>query len=323
MTTDQVERHRLGGIHEGHRVSGQHRHVAQPRPRHGGHLGSQPPGSNHLVHRADPADSVEGLVGGFQQVAGRPGAGVKPPEPGLATLSVHQPGHGLRKVDELVPHVDLAVVGGDDDRSTRRKPGGQLRDHGVARRQLLLVAVGQPKLVGRSVDVVPVGVYERLTAVEGLENPGHEAVPVPVPHEAGVGQVDGREPRLGESLPGHHRWPLRFEQLAGLELPGIVPSSGIPVPGGPPQSVQHLGVGRPLRGPDGDPIPDHPVESRRHAGGYRGEGGRRRAGGDRGDRSAGEGRQVRSGRRTGPQLLPAQAVQDQQEDPPGPEHLSR
>ena len=60
----------------------------------------------------------------------------------------------------------LAVVGRNHNRRPGRQPVEEFGHHGVAGRQLVVVTLGQPELVGRPVDVVPVGVDERFLSCE-------------------------------------------------------------------------------------------------------------------------------------------------------------
>ena len=118
-----------------------------------------------------------------------PRARMEPPEPGLAALSVQAGGHLRGQVEDPVPHVHLAVIGGHDDGGPGRHPVDDCGDHRIAVGQFLFVAVLEAVLVGGAVDAIPVGVDERLTRGEEVDGPVHHVLAIRVADESGRRQV--------------------------------------------------------------------------------------------------------------------------------------
>ena len=125
--------------------------------------------------------------------------------------------------------------------------------------------------------------------------------------------MGGGEPGAAELVLGHHRHGAggAGKGRAGLEpagrhLPPYV--TGRAAPEGPAEHVEDLVV-------EGQPVAQEPVVARRPSGGDGGEGAGRGGGGHRGDGpldAVGTG-QGGGQRRPGPELLPAQAVEDQED----------
>ena len=125
------------------------------------------------------------------------------------------------------------------------------------------------------------------------------------------------EPGVGELGPGHYRGSLGAEHFARLEESGVVAATGVTVSGRPAQGVEDLPVGRPAGPPDCNPVPDHPMFTRRQAGGDGRQGRRRGTGGHGGDRASCQVGQGRSDPGPIPELEPAQPVQHEEQDPAG------
>ena len=104
------------------------------RPAATGDDGPEPALVDDLVPGAHPRAVV--VLGVERRRAARAaaGPGVEPPEPGLAGLDRDVLGHARRRLDELIAGVDLAVVGGDDDRGAGRQHGEDVADEAVGGR---------------------------------------------------------------------------------------------------------------------------------------------------------------------------------------------
>ena len=89
--------------------------------------------------------------------------------------------------------VDLAVIGGDEQRRARREHVEQVADEPVGGTQLGVVELAEAALVGDLVDAVVVGVDERLAGVAAGR-------PTITGRFDGIRQPSGRTPRRWASL---------------------------------------------------------------------------------------------------------------------------
>ena len=213
-----------------------------------------------LVDRHHPAGVGVVRGGRLEQVAGVAGPGVEPTEPALARLEVDV-GHDLGgRGDDAIAHVDLAVVGGDDQDRARWQHLEDVGDEAVDRVELGVVELVEPVLVGDLVDALVVGVDERLARRSSWATSVTERGGDPPAGEAGAVEVGQREAGVAELGLGDDRRPLAGEGARGSGpcragcSPGRRGRRGLP-----PQHVEHLAVDghavaddavrRPARGP--------------------------------------------------------------------------
>ena len=251
-------------------------------------------------------------VGGRGDVVGRAGPAVQPAEPALAGQQADAVHHVAAEHLDGRADLDLAVVGGDDQDGARREDVEDVGDEAVDETQLGVVVLAEAVRVGDPVDAVVVGVDERLAGREQPPDLDDEPGRRPQPVEGRVAEVGGAEAGGGVVGAGDDRGGgMAGEGRVRLERPWPEHGAGVGPPEPPAEDVEHGAV-------DAEPVADDAVDGRRQPGRQRGQGGRRRARGDRRDRAAGGRRQGRGAGRPSPELLPAEAVEDQQDDLAGP-----
>ncbi len=181
---------------------------------------AEPAGVDQLVAASGPRPGAVARPGGLEQRRGAPRTGVEPAEAPLARLEGHVPGDVAVQLDDVVAHVDLAVVGGDHQRRPGRELGDEVAHQAVGVGQLGVVVLAEAVLVGDLVDALVVGVDERLTGAQQVahvdEHGGGDAVAV-VPHATQVGPGEARAREVGV---GDDRRAVPQERLVRLELLG-------------------------------------------------------------------------------------------------------
>ena len=93
--------------------------IAQPRAAVGGELTAEPALVRRLLAGAHPRARPVVAAGGVGECRLQTRAGMEPPEPAFALEHPHPIEDIVRERDDVVAHVDLAVVGYDHKRGAR------------------------------------------------------------------------------------------------------------------------------------------------------------------------------------------------------------